>query len=454
MNDSLINKLLFSATMILFLAGIWIVLNPKMPIKLGLDLQGGSRLVLQAKTTAEVKVINRDIIESIINVIDNRINGMGLAETTVQAKGTNQIVVEIPGAGATENARILEIIQSTALLEFKEAEWLPGDISLLSEKEQHDLLGADGRLDVVPHYNSHGEVIQENQIILRKTALTGSDLKYAGPSTDEYGRPVVSLEFNAEGAKKFYNTTLRSVGRPLAIILDGKIISAPNVNEAISGGRAQISGSFSVQEMRDLVLKLRAGALPVPIEVVENKVVGPTLGADAIAASINAGWLALGLVIFAMLLIYRLNGLMASIALVIYSVLVLAIMILLRATLTLPGIAGLILSIGMATDANVIIFERFKEELRRGLPVLQAVTEAFNKSFSAILDVNATTIIATIFLFWQGTSTIKGFAVTLFIGTLVSVYSALVVTRLFMQNVYQLKSLQPKTLQPQTAEEK
>ena len=445
MNESLLNKILFSVTMILFLTGLWIVWNPSMPVKLGLDLQGGSRLVLQAKTTPEVKIITRDVIDGIINVIDNRINGMGLAETTVQSKGSDQVVVEIPGAGATENARILEIIQSTALLEFKEAEWLPGDLSLLSEAELKNFLGEEGKLDVVKHYNSRGEVTREDQIILRRTVLTGNDLKSVVPATDDIGRPVVSLEFSTEGARKFYTATLRSVGRPLAIMLDGQVISAPNVNEAISGGRAQISGQFSVQEMRDLVLKLRAGALPVPIEVVENKIVGPTLGADAIAKSITAGWLALGLIVVAMLLIYRLNGFLASTALIIYAVLVLAVMTIMRATLTLPGIAGLILSIGMATDANVIIFERFKEELRRGLPILQAINEAFNKSLSAILDVNITTIIVTIFLFWQGTSTIKGFAVTLFIGTIISMFSALVVTRLFMKNVYQLKALQPKT---------
>ncbi|MDR2430881.1 MAG: protein translocase subunit SecD [Candidatus Margulisbacteria bacterium] len=448
MNETLLNKILFLLILLIFLAALWLIsptLTPSWKIKLGLDLQGGSRLVLQAKPTPEVQVISRDVLNGVIEIIDNRINGIGLAETLVQSKGSDQIVVEIPGAGATENARILSIIQSTALLEFKEAERVPGDLSLLSAQERADFIGTDGRLDTVKYYDNKGKVIREDQIILRQTVLTGADLKIAVPGTDEYNRPVVSLEFNAEGARKFYTATLRSVGRPLAILLDGKIISAPIVNEAIPGGRAQISGSFTVPEMRDLVIKLRAGALPVPIEMVENKVIGPLLGADSIAKSVFATWVALALVMFVMIFVYRFNGLLADLALIVYSALVLVVLVLMRATLTLPGIAGLILSVGMAVDANVIIFERLKEELRAGLPVLKAIDAAFNKSLSAILDGNITTIIATGFLFWQGTSAIKGFAVTLFVGTALSMFSALVVTRLFMKNAYQLKFLQPKT---------
>ncbi|MDR1323942.1 MAG: protein translocase subunit SecD [Candidatus Margulisbacteria bacterium] len=447
MDKATLNKILFSLILVIFLAALWIIsptLTPQWKIKLGLDLQGGTSVVLRAKPTAEIKTITADVLNGIISVIENRINGLGVAETAVYSRGGDQVVVEIPGASAAENARILELIKSTALLEFKEAEWVPGDLSLLSEKERQDFLG-DGELATVPRYNNRGEISHEDQIILRRTIMAGNDLKAANPSTDEFGRPVVALEFNTEGARKFYTATLRSVGRPLAILLDGKIISAPNVNEPISGGRAQISGSFSVAEMQDLVIKLRAGSLPVPIEVLNNEVVGPTLGKDAIDQSKFAGVVALLLVAAAMLLVYRLNGLLADLALLVYIALVFAVLILLNATLTLPGIAGLILSIGMAVDANVVIYERLKEELRGGLPLLSAIDNAFNKSLSAILDGNVTTILAAVFLYWQGTKAIQSFAVTLFVGTLLSMFTALVVTRLFMQNLYQLKFLQPKT---------
>ncbi|MDR2428753.1 MAG: protein translocase subunit SecD [Candidatus Margulisbacteria bacterium] len=448
MNKAILNKTLFSLILVLFLAALWVIspaLTPSLKIKLGLDLQGGTSVVLRAKPTAEVKTITPDVLNGIISVIENRINGLGVAETAVYSRGGDQVVVEIPGASASENARILALIKSTALLEFREAEWVPGDLSLLSAKEREDFLG-DGELAMVPRYDNKGELAREDQIVLRRAVMTGNDLKAVNPSTDEFGRPVVSLEFNAEGARKFYTATLRSVGRPLAILLDGKIISAPNVNEPISGGRAQISGSFSVSEMQDLVIKLRAGSLPVPIEVLNNEVIGPTLGKDAIDQSKFAGAIALFLVAVVMLLVYRLNGLLADLALLVYAALVLAVLILLNATLTLPGIAGLILSIGMAVDANVIIYERLKEELRGGLPLLSAIDNAFNKSLSAILDGNVTTLIAAFFLYWQGTKAIQSFAVTLIVGTLFSMFTALVVTRLFMQNLYQLKFLQPKTL--------
>jgi len=446
MNESLVNKILFSVILVLFLAAAWVIWNPNLPVILGLDLQGGTYLVLQAKPTPEVKNITRDVLDGIINVIDNRINGLGLAETVTRVKGKDKIEIEIPGAGVTENARILDIINSTALLEFKEAEWAGGDLARLSEQDRQALLGEDGYLAMVPQYNNRRELIRDEQIILRKTLLTGKDLKDAVMRPDEFGRMYVGLTFNPEGAEKFRLATLRSVGKPLAILLDGQVISAPTVQEPISGGQASITGTFTAQEVRDLVIKLNAGALPVPIEIVENKIIGPSLGADAIAKSITAAWIALGLVILAMLLVYRFNGLLANLALVIYAVLVFAVLIILRAVLTLPGIAGLILSVGMAVDANVIIFERLKEEIKAGgQTVLQAADSAFNKSLSAILDGNITTLLATVFLYWQGTSSIKGFAVTLFIGTVLSMFSALVVSRLLMKNAYQLKFLRPKS---------
>ncbi|MDR1997592.1 MAG: protein translocase subunit SecD [Candidatus Margulisbacteria bacterium] len=439
MHENLQNKIIMSAIFILFLAAALVIW--KIPIKLGLDLHGGLRVVVEALDTPEIKV-NADIMDGVRQVIRNRIDGFGIAEPVIQRKGERQVVIEIPGMQDVE--RTLAVIGSTALLEFKEAEWVPGDLSLLTEKERQDYLGADSSLDTVKHYNAKGELINESQIILRKTVLTGADLKTVVPGTDEYGRPVVSLEFTSEGARKFYTATLRSVGRPLAILLDGRIISAPNVNEAISGGRAQISGTFTVQEMHDLVVQLKAGSLPVPIEVIENRVVGPTLGRDAVDKSLKAAGIAFALVAVVMLLLYRFNGLLADVALIIYAALVLAALILMQATLTLPGIAGLILSVGMAVDANIIIFARLKEELGGGLPGPQAVDNAFNKSITAILDGNITTLIAAAFLFFLGSGSIKGFAVTLSVGILLSMFSALIVTRQLMKNVYQLKAAPAK----------
>jgi preprotein translocase subunit SecD len=341
----------------------------------------------------------------------------------------------------TADARAMEMIGDTALLEFVEAEWSPGDMTMLSDKERQLLMGTDGRLEKVKYYDDKGNVITEKDIILRKTVLTGNDLKWVGPGTNEYGQPIVSLEFSPEGSRKFYNATLKLVGKPLAIILDGRIISAPNVNEAISGGRAQISGRFTLREMQDLVIKLKAGSLPVPVEVVEKSNIGPTLGADSIAKSKVAFIIGVILVAVFMIAYYQINGVIAVLALLMYCIFDAAVLCLLGATLTLPGIAGFILSIGMAVDANVIIFERLKEELKEGRTIKNAIDVAFNRALTAILDGNLTTLVGAGVLFWLGTGSVKGFAVTLSVGIMVSKFTAVFITRHLMINVYELKFL-------------
>jgi preprotein translocase subunit SecD len=312
-----------------------------------------------------------------------------------------------------------------------EAEWAPGDETVLTPEKIVEVYGEGARLDKVSDYRD-GKLISERPIVLKNSILTGADLKGAGPDVSQYGNPIVEIEFNSEGAKIFAQVTSRSVGRPIAILLDGKIISAPNVREPIPSGKAQISGDFTAEEVHDLVIKLKAGALPIPVKLIENRIVGPTLGRDSIDKSKVAGALGFILIMIFMISYYRLPGFLADLALCIYMILVFGILSLIHTTLTLPGIAGFVLSIGMAVDANIIIFERLKEELRAGKSIRLGIEAAFERAFRAILDSNVTTIIAAVTLFWLGTGTIRGFAVTLSVGIVASMFTAIVITRTLM----------------------
>jgi len=421
-----INQLRFLIIIGIIAASVYILMQ--LPLTLGLDLQGGTRLVLEGQETEKIKV-SEDAMAGVVAVIRNRIDALGVTEPTIQRKGKDQVVVELPGIKDPERA--IKIIGDTALLEFIEAEWSPGDARTISAEKLKEFYGPEARLDYVKEVRD-GRVESERPIILKKAVLTGADLKGAWPGLDQYGNPVVDIEFNPEGAKVFSDVTGRSVGKPIAILLDKKIISAPNVREPIPSGRAQISGNFSAEEVQDLVIKLKAGSLPIPVKLVETRVVGPSLGKDSIDKSKVAGLIGFAIIIAFMVLYYRLPGILADVALSIYVPLTLAGLALFHATLTLPGIAGFLLSIGMAVDANVIIFERLKEELRLGKTVKLSFDTAFQRAFSAILDSNVTTIIAAATLFFIGTGTIKGFAVTLTIGILVSMFTALTLTRMMM----------------------
>ncbi|PIS31132.1 protein translocase subunit SecD [Candidatus Saganbacteria bacterium CG08_land_8_20_14_0_20_45_16] len=400
----------------------------KLPLNLGLDLQGGTRLVLQGQPTATVP-LSDDAMAGAAAVIRNRIDALGVAEPLVQRKGKDQIVVELPGVKDPERA--IKLIGDTANLEFVEAEWAPADESRLTPQKVQEFYGSEAHLDKVKIVRN-GQVLSEKPIILKKVALTGGLLKGAYPGVDEYGNPVVDIEFNAEGAKLFADVTGRSVGKPLAIMLDKKVISAPNVREPIPSGRAQISGDFSIEEVQDMVIKLKAGALPIPVKAVETRIVGPTLGRDSVDKSKVAGLIGFFIVAVFMVVYYRLPGFLADIALGIYVFIVMAALSLLHATLTLPGIAGLLLSIGMAVDANIIIFERLKEELRLKKTVKLSIDTSFKRARSAILDSNITTVVAAATLFFIGTGTIKGFAVTLSVGIVASMFTAVVITRMLL----------------------
>ena len=376
----------------------------KKPTSLGLDLVGGSRLTLEAQTSATIKKITPEIMDSLQYAIENRVNALGVGETTVQKIGEKRLMIEIPNISDTTKAK--EFLGETAELEFKK----PNGI------------------------NENGEIIWES------TGLTGKDLKKAlVGSSPGNGEWVVSIEFNQEGAKKFANLTRQLVGQQMAIFFNGELKSAPRVNEEITGGHAQITGGdggFEYQEVKNMVDLLNAGALPVGAEIIEENSVGPTLGADSIQKSKVAGAIGLALVMIFMILYYRAPGVISCIALMIYSIIVFAIFKIIPVTLTLAGIAGFVLSIGMAVDANILIFERTKEELRAGRSLFTAINSGFERAFTSIFDSNMTTIITCAILYALGTGVVKGFALTLAIGVLVSMFSAITVTKNFMHLVF------------------
>ncbi len=355
-------------------------------IKQGLDLQGGTHVVLQAVDTPEQKV-DDDAVNRSVSIIERRVNELGLTEPVIQRQGKDRIIVELPGVKDPEKA--IAMLGKTAMLQFKDMD---------------------------------GTVV-----------LTGSDLKDARAQVSQGGGAVVGLEFSDEGGKKFADLTARNVGKQISIVLDDKVLTAPTVQETISGGRAQISGQRSVEEAENLAILLRSGSLPVKIEVMENRTVGPTLGQDSKDKSINAFKIAVAFVFLFMLLVYRLPGIIADVALLLYVMLLLLIMRYLGAVLTLPGIAGIILSIGMAVDANVLIFERFKEEIRRGKTLRSALDAGFGRAMVTILDSNITTLMAAAVLYYLGVGPIRGFAVTLTIGTLLSMFTAVTVVKFLMR---------------------
>ncbi len=369
------------------------------PTKLGLDLVGGSRLVLEASPANGI--VTPDMMSSLQFAIENRVNKLGVSETVVQRSGEKRLVVEIP------------------------------DVSDLNQAKAY--LGETAELDF------RRPVMQNGIESWESTGLTGKDLSKANLSTSQNGQWVVDLEFNDNGTKKFASLTKEMVGQQMAIFFNGELQSAPVIREPIPGGRAQISGGesgFAYEEAKTMVDLLNAGALPVPAKIVEENTVGPTLGADSIAKSKIAGAIGLGFVMIFMALYYRAPGLIADVALIIYGLMLFALFKAIPVTLTLAGIAGFILSIGMAVDANILIFERTKEELKAGRTLFTAINSGFDRAFTSIFDSNMTTIITCIILYCCGTSVVRGFALTLAIGVLVSMFSAITITRNFMHLIF------------------
>ena len=355
-------------------------------IRQGLDLQGGTHVVLEAKDTPEAPV-NHDAMERVLHIMEKRVNELGLTEPMIQRQGERRIIIELPGIKDPDKA--IAVIGKTAMLEFKDEEG--------------------------------------------NTVLTGTDLKDAKEQTDQQNQHLVSLDFSDEGGKKFAELTTKNVGRRIAILLDGEVLTAPNVKEPITGGKAVITGQRSLEEAHNLAILLRSGALPVKVNIIETRTVGPTLGQDSKDKSEFAFTIGIGAVLVFMLLFYRLSGLIADISLMAYVLLLLAALKFLDATLTLPGVAGIILSVGMAVDANVLIFEHFKEEYKKGSTLRMAMNNGFKRAFTTIFDSNLTTIIAAMVLFAFGTGSIRGFAITLGLGVVLSMFTAITLSNFMLK---------------------
>ena len=357
-------------------------------IRQGLDLQGGTHVVLEAEDT-DIAKVNDDAMNRVVTIMEKRVNALGLTEPIIQREGERRVIIELPGVKDPDAA--IKTIGKTAMLEFKDEEG--------------------------------------------NTVLTGTDLKDAQASTNQQnGQNVVNLEFSDEGAKKFADLTTKNVGRTIAILLDGEVLTAPNDREPILGGKAEISGQKSLEEAQNLAVVLRSGALPVKVNIIETRTVGPSLGQDSKDKSEMAFAIGIGAVLVFMLLFYRMAGFIADIALMAYTIMLLGLLYVMDATLTLPGVAGIILTIGMAVDANVLIFEHFKEEHQiQGKSLRLAMDSGFKRAFTTIFDSNITTIIAAGVLFFLGTGTIRGFAITLGLGTMLSMFTAITLSQFMLK---------------------
>ena len=386
-------------------------------IKLGLDLQGGMHLVLRVDTAKLPENVREDATDRAVEIIRNRIDQFGVSEPSIQREGAERIVVQLPGVSDRERA--LALIGKTALLEFKL-------VSDDQEKLKQALVG-----NVPEGYRLYtSEDDNSRQLLEKETLLTGKAITDAGVSFEsQFNEPVVTLEFNSEGAKIFSDLTGAHVGRRLAIVLDDKVQSAPVINERIPSGKAQITGRFTLEEANDLSIALRAGALPAPIIVEEERSVGPSLGKDSVQSGVRASLAGFGAVVAFMAVYYLFGGIVANLALFLNILIILAALSYFRATLTLPGIAGTVLTVGMAVDTNVLIFERVREELALKKPMAAALVAGYKKAFSTILDSNLTTLITAAVLYYIGSGPVRGFALTLIIGLVASMFTGVFVTR-------------------------
>jgi len=369
------------------------------------------------------------LAEQALETIRNRVDELGVAEPVIVRNGKDRIIVELPGVKDPDRAK--KIIGRVAKLEFMEVVDVANSKDELIQK-QGGKIPEDCKVLVQDLKNKEGKVVSHRYYLVKKEPiLTGAYLKNAYPSTDEYGMPAVSFELNGEGARIFSDYSGKHVGTRLAIVLDDKVQSAPVIRSRI-GARGQITGQFTYQEAKDLSIVLRAGALPAPVRFIEETTVGPSLGKESVERGVKSGIAGLILVMLFMIVYYRFSGFIADLALGMNVILLWAALGTLGATLTLPGIAGYILTIGMAVDANVIIFERIREELRKGRMLLSAVEAGFSTAWGTIVDANVTTIAAAAVLFQFGTGPIKGFAVTLSLGILSSMFTAVFVTKVIL----------------------
>ncbi len=427
-----------------------VVFPIKDKVHLGLDLSGGAHIVLQA-SNADGSELHPDSLDQLLVVLRNRVDQYGVTEPLLQKQGRDRVIVDLPGVEDPQAA--LDLIGRTAMLEFRPV--LQSSAPLPPQAQRPNYDSDEEYQAAVERWNAYRDQqeAQKNRLIedskddpnllvasdddgsvylLGQVYLTGRELRDARPQPDQLGRPSVSIDFTSQGAQLFDEATAATVGRQLAMVLDGKVISAPRVNERISGGQAQITGRFSSADARNLSIMLRAGALPVNVEILENRSVGPSLGADSVEAGYRAGFIGLVAVFLFMVVVYRVRGLTADISLLTTLLTLFAQLILVKATLTMPGIAGIILTIGMAVDSNILIFERIKEEEAAGKTAYAAMTAGFSRAFTTILDSNVTTVVAAAALYYYGSGPLRGFALTLTLGIIASLFSALIVNRVLL----------------------
>lgn len=370
--------------------------------------------------------IRKTTLDQSLETIRNRVDQFGVTEPEIIPQGDDRILIQLPGI--KDPKRAVDLIGKTALLEFK----LVDEEHSLEDAMRGNVPAGSVLMKGSRERGEGGSARREPMYLLKeRTLLTGQSLENAQVKiSDRFGEPYVAIKFNPQGARDFDRITGENVNRRLAIILDGVVYSAPVIKERISGGDAQVTGAFTMEEARDLAIVLRAGSLPAPVKILEQRTVGPSLGQDSIDKGILSTIIGMLLVVAFMVVYYRLSGFVATLALVLNIVILLGVMALFDATLTLPGIAGIVLTIGMAVDANVLIFERTREELRLGKTARAAVEAGYARAFLTILDSNVTTLIAALFLFQFGTGPVKGFAVTLSIGIIASMFTAIFVTRI------------------------
>ncbi|MCL6429984.1 MAG: protein translocase subunit SecD [Anaerolineae bacterium] len=447
-------------------------------VRQGLDLSGGVQVLLEADVPAS-EAVTREQMDAARAIAENRVNALGVVEPNVQLVGNRRILVELPGVADPDEA--VQALRGTGLLEF--IVWVSIDLepgTAVNTTGRSAVGGAETAsptpevtpttgatplatpdstpsapaADVTPtaaagdatatpsapaQEATPGPTPEEP---VYRTVLTGKDLKSVSLGTDEYGKPEIDFVLNPEGAKVFAEHTRANVGKFLAITMDGVVISCPQIQTGITEGQGRITGKFTLAEARALVVQLKYGALPVPLKVVERRTVGPTLGQDSVARTTRAGVIGLVVVLLFMLVYYRLPGALADLALIMYAMVTFALFKLIPVTLTLPGLTGFLLSVGMAVDANILIFERMKEELRHGRSLGSAIEAGFSRAWTSIRDSNLSTLITCCILFWfgstYGASAVKGFAVTLFLGVVVSMFTAVTVTRTFIRAAFAL----------------
>ena len=386
---------------------------------LDVTTEGGSLVRLTLTDPAILERV-RQSVEQSIQIIERRVNELGTVEPLIQRQGVDRILVQVPGL--QDPTRLKELLGKTAKLDFRMV-----DVSIPAEQALQGRVPPDSEV-------LYGTTAPKTPYLVEKRILvSGSDLTDAQPGFDQRtNEPIVSFRFNTSGARKFAQVTQENVGKPFAIILDNQVISAPVIREPILGGSGQISGSFTVESANDLAILLRAGALPAPLTIIEERTVGPGLGQDSIAKGKLSSYVGAAMVIAFMLVTYGLFGLFANIAVAINVAMIFGILSLLNATLTLPGIAGIVLTVGIAVDSNVLIYERIREEVRGGRTPINAIDAGFSRALATILDSNITTFIAAAVLFYIGTGPVRGFAVTLGIGIITTVFTAFTLTRLIV----------------------